>query len=243
MRCVAEGRSDARDDPARNRAARRSVRLSENLELDEIDEEDQADPNHRGKDVDEAEHDRDEPTGIDGSGQHPCYERESRDGEAGEKAPNRMIKQDIHRSPRFRAWAQAPSQRMKTASEALLDTSGVRLLRSMIQLHAKNLPLQSACNVPPQNREALHEPNIANVGSSDRCLRPCLTWQAGMRWLVGAVALTVLCTIFGSADALVMGWASLKLPRADREVVSLHIKGSGPLSQSAGRPKWGVQAE
>jgi len=64
-----------------------------------------------------------------------------------------------------------------------------------------------------------------------------------MRWLVGAVALTVLCTIFGSAGALVMGWASLKLPRADREVVSLHVKGSGPLSHSTGRPKWGVQAE
>jgi len=146
---------------------------------------------------------------------------------------------------------------MKTASEALLDTSGVRLLRSMIQLHAKNLPLQSACKAPPQNKEALHEPNITKhsrgPGLLDHRAQPvgparwprlCHAGEAGVRWFVGALALTVLCTIFGSAGALVMGWASLKLPRGDREVVSLNVKGGGPLSQSPGRPnslKWGVK--
>jgi hypothetical protein len=32
----------------------------------------------------------------------------------------------------------------------------------------------------------------------------------------------VICAIFGSAGALVLGWPSLKLPRTDRQVVSLH---------------------
>jgi len=48
-----------------------------------------------------------------------------------------------------------------------------------------------------------------------------------MRWFIAAVALTVICAIFGSAGALVLGWPSLKLPRTDRQVVSLHVKGTG----------------
>lgn len=49
-----------------------------------------------------------------------------------------------------------------------------------------------------------------------------------MRWLVAAVALTVICAMFGSAAALVLGGAALKLPRTDRPVLSLKAKGSGP---------------
>ena len=49
-----------------------------------------------------------------------------------------------------------------------------------------------------------------------------------MRWFIGAVALTVICAMFGTASALVLGWPALKLLRPDRPVVSLNVKGSGP---------------
>ena len=48
-----------------------------------------------------------------------------------------------------------------------------------------------------------------------------------MRWFIAAVALTVICAIFGSAGALVLGWPSLKLPRTDRQVVAIAVKGTG----------------
>ena len=49
-----------------------------------------------------------------------------------------------------------------------------------------------------------------------------------MRWFIGAVALAVVCAMFGTAGALVLGGVSLKLPRAG-QVVSLNGKGSGDL--------------
>ena len=49
-----------------------------------------------------------------------------------------------------------------------------------------------------------------------------------MRWFVAAVALTVICAMFGSAAALVLGGAGLRLPRTDRPVLSLKAKDSGP---------------
>ena len=49
-----------------------------------------------------------------------------------------------------------------------------------------------------------------------------------MRWIVAVVALTVLCTIFGSIGALVIGKPSLRLLRSDRQVVSLDAKQSPP---------------
>ena len=48
-----------------------------------------------------------------------------------------------------------------------------------------------------------------------------------MRWFIAAVALIVICAMFGTAGALVLGGASLKLPRTDRPVVSLNAKGGG----------------
>jgi len=48
-----------------------------------------------------------------------------------------------------------------------------------------------------------------------------------MRWFIAAVALTVICAMFGTAGALVLGGASLKLPRTDRPVVSFNAKGGG----------------
>jgi len=58
-----------------------------------------------------------------------------------------------------------------------------------------------------------------------------------MRWFIAAVALTVICAMFGSAAALVLGGAALKLPRADRPVLSLKAKGSGPRDLgSRGQP-------
>jgi hypothetical protein len=48
-----------------------------------------------------------------------------------------------------------------------------------------------------------------------------------MRWFIAAVALTVICAMFGSAAALVLGGAALKLPGTDRPVLSLKTKGSG----------------
>ena len=58
-----------------------------------------------------------------------------------------------------------------------------------------------------------------------------------MRWFIAAVALTVICAIFGSAAALVLGGASLKLPRTDRPVVSLNAKDGGPSDLgSRGQP-------
>jgi hypothetical protein len=58
-----------------------------------------------------------------------------------------------------------------------------------------------------------------------------------MRWFIAAVALTVICAIVGSAAALVLGGASLKLPRTDRPVLSLEAKGSGPRDLgSKGQP-------
>ncbi len=54
-----------------------------------------------------------------------------------------------------------------------------------------------------------------------------------MRWFIAAVALTVICAMFGSAAALVLGGAALKLPRTDRPVLSL----SGPRDLgSRGQP-------
>jgi hypothetical protein len=49
-----------------------------------------------------------------------------------------------------------------------------------------------------------------------------------MRWLVAVLSLTVICSILGSAAALVVGKPSLKLLRSDRQVVSLDAKPSGP---------------
>lgn len=92
MRRVAEARRDARDNPPRDRAARRSVPLLEHRELDEIDEKDESYPNHRGNDMDEAKQDRDEATRINCSYEYPHRERKSREGESGEEGPNRMIK-------------------------------------------------------------------------------------------------------------------------------------------------------
>lgn len=66
-----------------------------------------------------------------------------------------------------------------------------------------------------------------------------------MRWFIAAVALTVICAIFGTAGALVLGGASLKLPRTDRPVMSLNVKGSGPAVQlllPRGRVWLGVSA-
>ena len=48
-----------------------------------------------------------------------------------------------------------------------------------------------------------------------------------MRWFIAAVALTVICAMFGTAGALVLGGVSLKLPRAG-QVVSLNVKGNAP---------------
>jgi len=47
-----------------------------------------------------------------------------------------------------------------------------------------------------------------------------------MRWIVAVLALTLLCSIFGSVGALVIG-KPLKLLRSDRQVVSLDTKPSG----------------
>jgi hypothetical protein len=47
-----------------------------------------------------------------------------------------------------------------------------------------------------------------------------------MRFFIGAVALTVICAMLGSAGVLVLGGAALKLPRAD-QVVS-KAKGNAP---------------
>ena len=52
-----------------------------------------------------------------------------------------------------------------------------------------------------------------------------------MRWFIAAVALTVICAIFGSAAAFVLGRPSLPSSRADRQVVSLHPKVPDPLSR------------
>ena len=59
-----------------------------------------------------------------------------------------------------------------------------------------------------------------------------------MRWFIAAVALTVICAIFGTAGALVLGGVSLKLPRTDRPVVSLNAQdGDGPRDLgSRGQP-------
>ena len=59
-----------------------------------------------------------------------------------------------------------------------------------------------------------------------------------MRWFIAAVALTVICAMFGTAGALVLGGVSLKLPRTDRPVVSLKAKdGGGPRDLgSRGQP-------
>jgi|RifCSP13_3_1023840.scaffolds.fasta_scaffold134835_1 hypothetical protein len=57
-----------------------------------------------------------------------------------------------------------------------------------------------------------------------------------MRWFIAAVALTVICAMFGSAAALVLGGAALKLPRTDRPVLSLKAKGSPPRDLSSGQP-------
>jgi hypothetical protein len=48
------------DDPLRDGASRRHVRFLERAKLDEVDEENESDPNHRGKDMDESQQDRDE---------------------------------------------------------------------------------------------------------------------------------------------------------------------------------------
>ena len=45
-----------------------------------------------------------------------------------------------------------------------------------------------------------------------------------MRWLVAVLSLAVICSILGSAAALVVGKPSLKLLRSDRQVVSLDAK-------------------
>jgi hypothetical protein len=45
-----------------------------------------------------------------------------------------------------------------------------------------------------------------------------------MRWVVAVLSLTVICSILGSAAALVVGKPSLKLLRSDRQVVSLDAK-------------------
>jgi hypothetical protein len=57
-----------------------------------------------------------------------------------------------------------------------------------------------------------------------------------MRWFIAAVALTVICAMFGSAAALVLGGASLKLPRTDRPVLSLKAKGTGPRDPGPTEP-------
>ena len=58
-----------------------------------------------------------------------------------------------------------------------------------------------------------------------------------MRWFIAAVALIVICAMFGTAGALVLGGASLKLPRTDRPGVSLNAKGGGARDvESRGQP-------
>ena len=52
-----------------------------------------------------------------------------------------------------------------------------------------------------------------------------------MRWFIAAVALTVICAMFGSVGALVLGRASLKLPGTDPKVVSLKVKTADPQSR------------
>jgi hypothetical protein len=48
-----------------------------------------------------------------------------------------------------------------------------------------------------------------------------------MRWVVAVLSLTVICSILGSAAALVVGKPSLKLLRSDRQAVSLDAKPAG----------------
>jgi hypothetical protein len=52
-----------------------------------------------------------------------------------------------------------------------------------------------------------------------------------MRWVVAVLSLTVICSILGSAAALVVGKPSLKLLRSDRAAVSLDAK---PASRAVG---------
>ena len=52
-----------------------------------------------------------------------------------------------------------------------------------------------------------------------------------MRWFIAAVALAVICAIFGLAGAFVLGRPSLPLPRTGQQVVSLHAKVPGALSR------------
>jgi hypothetical protein len=62
-----------------------------------------------------------------------------------------------------------------------------------------------------------------------------------MRWVVAVLSLTVICSILGSAAALVVGKPSLKLLRSDRQVVSdakpaSHPAGPRIASDDAGSP-------
>jgi hypothetical protein len=48
-----------------------------------------------------------------------------------------------------------------------------------------------------------------------------------MRWVVAVLSLTVICSILGSAAALVVGKPSLKLLRSDRQAMSVDAKPAG----------------
>jgi hypothetical protein len=54
-----------------------------------------------------------------------------------------------------------------------------------------------------------------------------------MRWLVAVLSLTVICSILGSAGALVLGKPSLKLWRSDPQMVSLDVKPSKRVASPA----------
>jgi hypothetical protein len=45
-----------------------------------------------------------------------------------------------------------------------------------------------------------------------------------MRWLIAALSLAVIFSIFGSVGAFVVGKPTLKLLRGDRQVVSVETK-------------------
>jgi hypothetical protein len=62
-----------------------------------------------------------------------------------------------------------------------------------------------------------------------------------MRWVVAVLSLTVICSILGSAAALVVGKPSLKRLRSDRQVMSVdapagHPAGPRMASDDAGSP-------
>ncbi|MGH6832221.1 MAG: hypothetical protein ACRECM_04260 [Methyloceanibacter sp.] len=54
-----------------------------------------------------------------------------------------------------------------------------------------------------------------------------------MRFFIGAVALTVICAMFGSAAALVLGGVSLRLPRGDQVVSKAKANAPSDLGSRA----------